>query len=77
VVNQSHDPSDAEPIQAEVKDSQPWAMKSKARVKAELADTAPLASNQKRRRHSKILARYVFGTLPLRGERWKLRLRFI
>ena len=77
VVNQNHDPSDAEPIQAEVKDSQPWAMQSKVRVKAELADTAPLASNQKRRRHSKILARYVFGTLPLRGERWKLRLRFI
>ena len=77
MINQSHDSSDATPIQAEVIDTQSWAMESEPKVKADLADTAPLAGNQKRRRHSKILARYVFGTLPLRGERWKLRLRFI
>ena len=35
----------------------------------------PTLKRMKRRR-SKILARYVFGTLPHRGERWKLRLRF-
>jgi len=77
VINQSHVSSDATPIQAEVIDTQSWAMESEPKVKADLADSAPFAVNQKRRRHSKILARYVFGTLPLRGERWKLRLRFI
>ena len=36
-----------------------------------------LLPRKSKRRYSKILARYVFGTLPRRGERWKLRLRFI
>ena len=76
-VSQRHDSLDDEHMQAGILDPKLEVLQSETKAKMEQAVSLPLAAKKKTRRHSKILARYVFGTLPLRGERWKQRLRFI